>query len=62
MVVFIDLSEFLKFGLSTENFPFIKIRPGEDHFQMYRFLQTPPAQDISAVNYDNKTNLYLQQL
>jgi len=42
----------------TDNFPFIGIRPGEDQFQLYRFLQTPPAQDISAANYDNKTNTW----
>lgn len=40
----------------TDNFPYIGIRPGEDQFQMYRFLQTPPSQDISSSNYQNKTN------
>lgn len=39
-----------------DNFPYIGIRPGEDQFQMYRFLQTPPSQDISSSNYQNKTN------
>ena len=54
----VDLFQVRDVFNSGENFPFIKIRPGEDQFQMYRFLQTPPSQDISAANYDNKTNTW----
>ena len=39
-----------------DNFPHIKIRPGESQFQLYRFLQTPPSDDIASDNYENKTN------
>jgi|TARA_B110000091_G_scaffold125889_1_gene135234 hypothetical protein len=42
----------------TDNFPYIKIRPGENQFQMYRFLQTPPSIDISSTNYTNKTSTW----
>ncbi len=41
---------------SDEKFPYIKIRPGENQFQMYRFLQTPPSSDLSSINYTNSTN------
>ena len=37
-------------------FPYIKVRPGEDAFQLYRYLQTPPSLDIASTNYENKTN------
>ena len=40
----------------TEGFPYIKIRAGENQFQMYRFLQTPPSTDLSTTNYSNTTN------
>jgi len=40
----------------ADNFPYIKIRPGEDQFQLYRLLQTPPSSDLSSVNYNNKTS------
>ena len=52
----IDLFQVRDVFNHTENFPIIKVRPGEDVFQMYRFLQTPPALDISASNYTNKLN------
>lgn len=39
-----------------DNFPYIKIRPGEDPFQLYRFLQTPPSDDLSSSNYENQNN------
>lgn len=39
-----------------DNFPYIKIRPGEDQFQLYRFLQTPPSDDLSSSNYENQNN------
>jgi len=42
----------------TDDFPYIKIRPGENQFQMYRFLQTPPSIDISSTNYTNKTSTW----
>jgi len=42
----------------TDKFPYIKIRPGENQFQMYRFLQTPPSIDISSANYANKTSTW----
>ena len=31
---------------NAPDFPYIKIRAGEDQFQMYRFLQTPPSNDL----------------
>ena len=39
----------------SDDFPYIKIRPGEDQFQMYRFLQTPPSSNLSTTNYNNQT-------
>lgn len=41
---------------NAPDFPYIKIRAGEDQFQMYRFLQTPPSNDLSMYNYENKTS------
>ena len=40
----------------ADSFPYIKIRAGENQFQMYRFLQTPPSNDLSSENYSNQTN------
>ena len=42
----------------SENFPYIKIRPGENQFQLYRFLQTPPSLDLSSDNYTNQTSTW----
>jgi hypothetical protein len=42
----------------ADDFPYIKIRAGENQFQMYRFLQTPPAYDISSFNYENTTTTW----
>ena len=43
---------------NAPDFPYIKIRPGEDQFQLYRFLQTPPAADISPASYENKVSTW----
>ena len=39
-----------------EDFPHIKIRAGENQFQMYRFLQTPPNLLLESEYYNNQTN------
>ena len=46
----------------TDNFPYIGIRPGEDQFQMYRFLQIRPWLKIDAghifyLSYSSTTDL-----
>lgn len=40
----------------ADDFPYIKIRAGENQFQMYRFLQTPPSNDLASANYENQMN------
>ena len=42
----------------TDNFPYVQVRPGEDQFQLYRFLQTPPSLDLTNTNYTNKTSTW----
>ena len=43
---------------STNNFPYIQPDFNQQQFQMYRYIQTPPAVDISPANYGNKTNTW----
>jgi len=43
---------------STNDFPYIQPDFNQQQFQMYRYLQTPPAVDISPANYGNKTNTW----
>tara|TARA_Y100000361_G_scaffold77967_1_gene69016 strand:- start:7456 stop:9153 length:1698 start_codon:yes stop_codon:yes gene_type:complete len=40
------------------NYPYIQPNFNESRFQMYRFLQTPPAIDISSENYTNKISTW----
>lgn len=42
----------------TYNFPYVQPDFNESRFQMYRFLQTPPAADISPANYENKVSTW----
>jgi hypothetical protein len=37
-----------------DDFPYVRPDMNQNQFQMYRFLQTPPSSDLSAVNYENK--------
>ena len=41
---------------SENNFPYIQPDFNKSHFQMYRFLQTPPSVNIDSMNYPIKTN------
>jgi len=42
----------------TYNFPYVQPDFNESRFQMYRFLQTPPAADISPASYENKVSTW----
>lgn len=42
----------------TYNFPYVQPDFNESRFQMYRFLQTPPAADISPASYKNKVSTW----
>lgn len=42
----------------TNNHPYIQPDFNQTQFQMYRFLQTPPAIQITADAYENKTNTW----
>jgi len=37
------------------NFPYIQPNFNQNQFQPYRFLQTPPSDDLSSINYENQT-------
>ena len=39
---------------SVKKYPYVQPDFNQDRFQMYRFLQTPPAVDISSKNYNKK--------
>jgi len=43
---------------SQYNYPYIQPNLGEPRFQMYRFLQTPPAVELTAQNYENKISTW----
>jgi hypothetical protein len=43
---------------TTYSFPYVQPDFNKRHFDMYRFLQTPPAVDISASNYTNTTSTW----
>ena len=40
------------------NFPYVKPDFNEGRFQMYRYLQTPPAFDLTSTNYTNQTTTW----
>ena len=40
------------------NFPYVKPDFNESRFQMYRFLQTPPAVRLTPENYENKVTTW----
>lgn len=40
------------------NFPYVKPDFNENRYQMYRYLQTPPAFDLTASNYTNQTTTW----
>lgn len=40
------------------NFPYIKPDMNQEQFQMYRFLQSPPAEEIDESAYENKTKMW----
>jgi len=39
----------------TAEFPYIQPDFNQNQFALYRFLQTPPSIDLSAINYENQT-------
>ena len=39
----------------TSEFPYIQPDFNQSQFALYRFLQTPPSIDLSAINYENQT-------
>ena len=39
----------------TAEFPYIQPNFNQSQFALYRFLQTPPSIDLSAINYENQT-------
>ena len=43
---------------ATYSFPYVQPDFNKRRFDMYRFLQTPPAVDISAANYTNTTSTW----
>lgn len=43
---------------SDEDFPYIQPDYSRPQDQLYRFLQTPPAEDISPGNYDNQISTW----
>lgn len=43
---------------NADKFPYVRPDFNQDQFQMYRFLQTPPSDDLSSTNYDNKTTTW----
>lgn len=43
---------------AANNFPYIAPDFNKQEFQMYRFLQTPPAMNIDPVNYANKVSVW----
>ena len=42
----------------SNNFPFVQPDFGQSHFQLYRFLQTPPAVNINTSNYQNTVSTW----
>jgi hypothetical protein len=40
------------------DFPYVKPDFNEGRFQMYRYLQTPPAFDLTSTNYTNQTTTW----
>jgi hypothetical protein len=42
----------------TNNFPLIQPDFNKQQYQFYRFLQTPPSEDISPENYDNQIGVW----
>jgi hypothetical protein len=40
----------------TNNLPLMRPNYTQNQFQLYRFLQTPPSDNLDAENYENKTN------
>ena len=39
----------------TAEFPYIQPNFNQSQFALYRFIQTPPSIDLSAINYENQT-------
>jgi hypothetical protein len=43
---------------TENNFPYLQPDFNKSQFQMYRYLQSPPAVNISPANYENKINTW----
>jgi len=39
--------------------PYVRPDFNQDRFQMYRFLQTPPSEDLSSINYETQLNTWV---
>jgi hypothetical protein len=44
---------------ASNNFPYVRPDFNKPQFQMYRFLQTPPAVDLAATNYATQVNTWV---